>query len=769
MKNDVVISNFTGNVFQRAELPPIRRSSAEAGAVVQKGSAWPFNRVPVIDGAGFADKMHHPYEESVWVMRGIKQVTGPIQAVTLRFYADDVEVTDAPWLNFWKKPVAGMTLGDFLEALVGWLKLSGENFIILPDEFTVPFPDRVKAWPQLQLARPDRMRAVKNSAGELDHWQFTPPSAKPLRMEPEQVLQPKYWNPYDAIRGMSEYESARVATEADYLSGKFALNLARANGDTGVIVGVEGSTMPDDTQMEQIRNSLRLKQEKSRRGEFASVFVPANLKIEDPKIRTPDAQFVAQRLENRHEIYIAFGLPPGMADVTQSYSIGSASDRYRAIEDASMPTAKKVAEPISDISSRMAGREIEARFDWAEHPVLQQVRAEKIDSGVKLVNLGMPWKTASDYLHLNLPSFPGDDQGHLPATLLPVDAAAPSGGAPLEKDDTYAEDPVKDALRAVRNLKANIQRSTFNAEPPTTKTVGLGVTDCACGCSLDDSMMAVRKDRSEKEIALWKSLVAPRRETIRAYSSKFNKCLMTARAEVIGKLERAAEREKARSAGAPIIKAVAADFMFNLPNFEKVFQVSMRAVAVTALQKGGDQVYAELGKDDPWKMPPAEAVKFLKNRENKLSGVPQEVFDRIRNAITNGLQNGDPLDEIASAVRGEFNDLGTGRARTIASTETAAAYGTSRDLAMKAAGVQFKQWLTSGNANTRMAHEDMNGTIVGIEENFVVTQTDDSAKTFGEVDEVKHPGDIEGEPWNVINCHCVEIASATGPDDDTEE
>jgi hypothetical protein len=48
---------------------------------------------------------------------------------------------------------------------------------------------------------------------------------------------------------------------------------------------------------------------------------------------------------------------------------------------------------------------------------------------------------------------------------------------------------------------------------------------------------------------------------------------------------------------------------------------------------------------------------------------------------------------------------------------------------------------------------------------FVVTNDN------GATDEIMHPGDPDGEPWNVINCHCVEIASATGPeeDDNTEE
>ncbi|HEX9046626.1 MAG TPA: hypothetical protein VF988_06335, partial [Verrucomicrobiae bacterium] len=137
-------------------------SSSSSSAPVTKGAAWPFDRVPLIDGSGYIDKLNKPYADSVWVSRAIKQVAAPIQSVTLRFYANGKEITDAPWLSFWKRPVKGMTQGDLIEALVGWLKLSGESFIILPDEFSLPFPDRAVAWPPLILARPDRMRAIKD-------------------------------------------------------------------------------------------------------------------------------------------------------------------------------------------------------------------------------------------------------------------------------------------------------------------------------------------------------------------------------------------------------------------------------------------------------------------------------------------------------------------------------------------------------------------------------------------------------------------------------
>jgi SPP1 gp7 family putative phage head morphogenesis protein len=395
------------------------------------------------------------------------------------------------------------------------------------------------------------------------------------------------------------------------------------------------------------------------------------------------------------------------------------------------------------------GSEVEAYFDWDEHPVMQQVRRERLDAWTKLVDRGVPGKIGGDYLDLDLPRYDGDDIGHLPATLLPMDK---SGELPTpEKDSVFAEEETP-AAKAI-----TVIRSKLLTRKPVLQIASPSIVECSCGCSLEDALMEI-KGRSEKEIKLWKGIVAPRRETIRAYTSKFNRVLMIARGEVLRKIERAAASEKSI-----VTKHVAADFMFNLENFTNVFQAAMRSVGLDALKKAGDQVFAELGKDDPWKMPQAETLTFLTNRKNKLSGVPDEVFDRIRNVITDGLQSGDPLNDIAAAIRGEFNDIGAGRARVIASTETSAAYGYGRHEAMSAAGVQFKRWLTSGNSNVREAHELMNGAIVPIDDPFVVINPKD-----GDTDEIDYPGDINGEPWDVINCHCVQVASATGPDDDDD-
>jgi len=688
-----------------------------------------------IASLGGSGKVEKPYEQSVWVQRAIKEISGPIAAVDIKFYQGETEITDAPWLNFWRKPCRNLTQADFIEALVGWLKLNGEAFIILQPEFTVPFPEVRQQWPFLMLACPEDMTAVMEGS-ELIGWQYRAPKGAALRLSPEQVIQLRYWNPYDKIRGMSEYEAARVATEADYLAGTFALNMARSNGDTGIVLTMkEGSSLTSE-QQQQVRDQLRAKQEKARRGEYASIFVPADLEIQDPKVRAPDAQFVAQRLQNRHEIYIAFGVPPSMADIVASYSVGSASDWYRLITGACIPTAAKLEDAISQIASRMHGGEVRAEFEWDEHPVMQTVRRERIDAGIKLWDRGVSWQVVGEYLDLDLPRFKGDDVGYVSFGLAPVGSDVPDPQADPALAEPVADELVAESLRAIRTLK---QRTLAAPEKAA----------CDC-CGLDFAALAI-KANDPADVKKWKSLVAKRRETIRAYESKLGLVLMAARREVLKKLESGALQLAAGVA----VKAAAADFLFNLSDFTRLFQAQMRATGLNALQAAGAQLFAELKRDDPWKLPQPEALQFLANRENKLAGVPGDVYDRIKTAISDGLTAGDSLRDIAAAVRNEFNEIGDKRARVIASTETAAAYGVGRDLAMRAAGIQFKQWLTSGNANVRAAHALMNGATVGIDESFTVIDP-----KSGQTDTVRHPADPNGQPWNVINCHCVEIAVA---------
>jgi phage portal protein BeeE len=273
----------------------LSRLHAAAALVFKSGAPFPFNKIMPYDATG-GEKMYRAFEQSAWVMRAIKKIAGPIAAVDWKFTRNGQRFEEEELEAFWESPAAGLTRTDFIEATVGWLKLEGEAFWILDDDWLAPFPSASagKRLTPLIVARPDRMRhVVKN--GVLQGWEYVDGAGRRALLLPEQVIQTKMWNPYNEWRGMAELKPCHDAAEADFLAGKFNLNLMRNNGDQGVYV-IAKSGMPTDTQRQQIVDQIREKRELAQRGVFKPVFLGGDVVIEDPKIRVPDGDFNATRL-----------------------------------------------------------------------------------------------------------------------------------------------------------------------------------------------------------------------------------------------------------------------------------------------------------------------------------------------------------------------------------------------------------------------------------------------------------------------------------------
>lgn len=680
-----------------------------------------------------------PLRRSAWVRAAVMKVAQPIASVELYLSENDEELDDPALDEFWSAPGLNadgsrMSQADFIELLAVWLQLKGEYFLILDETWRVPFPEVAMRTP-LIVARPDRMRHVVRGA-VLESWEWTDAAGRRVLLDPSRVIHVKLANPYDDWRGMGPLEAAEIAAGADYASAQFAKNISEANGDQGMIVVAKGG-MPTPEQQQQIKDALREKTAAQRRGIFRPVFLGGDVTIEDPKVRSMDASFVAQRLENRKEIAAAFGVPPSFFDPQASYSIGSASDRFILIEETARPLSHKINGGLTRVVRLQTGRNVCVESDWDDHSVMQAVRRERIDTGLKLWATGMPMERVSDYLNLDLPEFPGWEVGYLPFSVAPAGEAMPPEnnpalGEPIAPPETT--DPVQEMRRAFE------QRRAPDEEQP-----------CACGCSLEDGVQHLT--RAEADV--WRKGASARLAAMKMYRSRFDRVLLLARAQVLRKLESAEAKSITQ-------RATAADFLFNLPAFKNDFMALMRGAAQQTLLDAGKQVFEELKREDPYTMASKDVLQFVQHRENRLAGVPDDVFERIKGTIQDGFDAGDSMKQIANRVRAEFNDISTERGRVIAQTETSAAFGFGRDAAMKRAGVQWKKWLTSNNANVRAGHRAAHGQIVPITDPFVVV----SLKYGPEA--LMYPGDINGSPDNTINCHCVSIAVAEGPQGEAE-
>lgn len=677
-----------------------------------------------------SNRLIDPYSQSVWVMRAIKEISGPISSVPIVFStshdpknrrktpADDPQLAD-----FWQSPFEYLTFVDGIEATVGWLKLRGESFWLMPLAGEVPFPDVLPGskMPKVIIARPDRMTPVIEM-GEVVVWRYNHHSGRVIALLPEQVVHLRFWNPHNDWRGQSEMDAAFTATEAEFLSGRYARNLMANNADQGAYITSDANLTPE--QLEQVKSQLRLKRELAARGEYVPIFLgAAGIKVEDPKVQGMDANVLGGRLQNRHEIAVAFGIPITIFDVKASYSIGSTSDHFRLVHGTCMPTSEKIADGIDQVNLRLFKKQLFAYFDWDEHITLQAVRAERIDAATKLWDRGMPMQVVSDYLRLDLPRYKDWDIGYLPFSVAPVGEPTPT------TSPNFSETP-----------PATTPTTIQGHDDPFTRLERL-LTMRASGAG------DFQSSRPAKEIAQWQSIIAKRRPFIKAFDSSFNRVLHEARTETLQRLD------KFKSVRTQETRAVAADIVFDKHGFKSSLTGSMRKISASALTIAGEQLFAEIGKNDPFTMPPLKALQFLSERANRLSNTADEIWDEVKAAITSSVEAGDSIAAMADKIRETFNDISKGRSETIAMTETGEAFSFARHDAMQQAGVTRRSWLTSGNANVRPTHQAANGQVRGIDEPFSVGGY-----------ELMHPLDPSGPAKEVINCHCIEVAE---PDDST--
>lgn len=732
---------------------PLTTRLRAAWSTLVRGSIAPFDRL-FTAGSGQAPKLNQPYAQSVWVSSAVRHITRPITDVSLKFSADsrkgEIEITDHMVLDYWSAPAIGpggqpLSCEDVTEQSLTWLMLSGEFFWVFDDSWLVG----TRAKSPFIIARPDRIRPIVKG-GELIGWQYKDADKQQHTLLPQQVLHCKNFNPYDDWRGLGQLAVAQIAAETDYQAGIFARNIMSSNGDQGVYV-ISDQQLQDD-QQEQILAQLRAKKAAAARGDYKAAFLTGGVRVEDAKIKAPDANFASVRQSTRHEIYAAFGIPMSMAEVMQSYSIGSASAWYQLIIDTCRPIGKKLSEAIEAVERRR-GRNLYAWHDWDEHPVMQQVRSERIDAATKMWDRGMPWSEINNYLDLALPEFPGWDTGYVSFGLAPVSEmttgqnlpeAAPDfqeaeGPLPNEEDTQEEESPEAAVQAAFREAKRSVGSvgSVQSDRSPESCT-------CGEGLSLDLDNLPVDTTRAPGDLARWRTLMAQRRETIKTFETRYTKWMRETRAAVLAKLAIVGGEQRTPSA-----RAAQVDITVEQQQSATLLVSTIQEAQTFALGVAGQQLFAELRKDSVWTTPPAEVMQYHAARQNLIRKASDDVFQAINSTLAEGYQAGETTAELTARVKAAFKDITPGRARRIAMTETSAAYGQGRHLAMTTAGVQRKRWLTSGNPNVRAAHRDADGQTVNIDAPF---------RVGGEA--LMHPGDPNGSAGNVINCHCVSIAVA---------
>lgn len=698
-------------------------------------------------GSGGSKSCPNPAARSAWVFRCLQLIAGQVRSLPLAFYSEGKGGKQTPWtdpetLAFWRTPArtaSGMiSLGDFIELSLHWINLRGQACWILDDTWLT---SRGTKSPIL-LAREDRLSPIKQGDTLLG-WMFTDGAGTRSTLLPQQVVRPRMLNPFDDAAGLAPLEAARIAVDADYAAGVFARNVASSNGDQGVYVIAKGGAALSDAQREQIIAQLRQKAQLSKRGEYRPAFLTADVSVEDPKIKTVDAAFNEGRSSSRHEIFVAFGVPPSFSDLAVSNSIGSASDRYAFIENTCIPHSVRLCEAIALIEMMRSGRALIVEQEWSKHPTMAQMRNERAKAAAEQWKCGVPWSVLNQTHDLQMPEFAGWSDGWLPMSLERVtDEGAET--QPKEAPETVDEDDTTKLLLTQQKSFAELRTliAALPVQEPCTKSAG-----CACGCQPGQEVKTGEDtERDPARVKLWEKYMKARKPSEKLMHSKVSRVIMAARKETLAKLT---SSEKALG---DVRQRGVLDIIFDLSGFSLNMVEGTRAAHKDTLDQAVMQFAEEIGSADPWKIEDPKVFTFLRTRENLIRDASRGIWNDIKSQLEKGLADGETNAQLADRVRSAFNGISKERADSIANTEVGAAYGFARHESMQGLGIDEKEWLSSGLDTVRDTHRIADGQRVPVDQPFIIPTKD------GGEDEMMYPGDSNGSAGNVINCKCVSVA-----------
>tara|TARA_R100000951_G_scaffold116401_2_gene128050 strand:- start:2930 stop:4504 length:1575 start_codon:yes stop_codon:yes gene_type:complete len=143
-------------------------------------------------------------------------------------------------------------------------------------------------------------------------------------------------------------------------------------------------------------------------------------------------------------------------------------------------------------------------------------------------------------------------------------------------------------------------------------------------------------------------------------------------------------------------------------------------------------------------------AQYLQGRRSFLSNMSQGYGRSIIKDVLQLREDGQNLQQISKQIRTKYRGINKSRAATIARTETHGATGAAQDSYHRSVANNYgiimkKQWVSTSDARTRRNHSAMNGTIIEMEEDFLMP---DGAR-------MSHVGDSKGGAANVVNCRCV--------------
>lgn len=629
------------------------------------------------------------------------------------------EVKKHPFLNFWNNP---NPLHEFSNAALWrlfeiYLLLKGEGYFIIERNV---------------MGQPAELWPVPV------HWvQMTPYAGFPfytVRLTGGQIMQISVddmfimkdldpFNPFE--RGLGQSEAIADEVEIDEYAAKFQKKFFYNDATPNLIIGMPGSS-------DEQRKRFRAEWMERFKGMFNShgvATVNGEVTVNKLSENMKDMDMIQGRTFLRNAVLEHYGVPREIMGITESSNRAtSEAAQFIYAQNVLMPQLKRRQEAVNQQLLPVFGEDL----IWEYDDIVP--RNQEFDKAKAIEGWGAGLLTRNQALELL--DMPTEKNGDVyKATYADVfisknedPTKVSTDMAELQYGDPGAEAPDESEGVVFTSSDGFIKTlpASYSVKARRIKAISGGMARVS------------RQQEKQFERATMKFFTEQRQRICLALSapSKAEGSLWDIISSMMdGQLIQLEAEEKERKIG---------DFISELVDWdgeEKLMESMFAPLWRDTYDLGAD----EARKAYSLSVKRPELISFAKlHGAQHVKEITATTKESIRRIVSDGIEHGDSHEAMARAISEEMN-IGAGRARVIAQTETHTSLMTGNHDMMKAAGISTKTWLTTGDGAVRDKHKMLNGQTVPI----------DGVFSNG----LRYPGDPAcTDPSQTVGCRCQVIA-----------
>lgn len=658
--------------------------------------------------------VHDPYSQVANVYKAVKAIADNVPNADLIFKdkANGEEVRDQALEDLFERPNPLMSGNDFFQAVTGFYALKGECFIIKTMSQGQAVGKGGRNLPaELWTFNPDHFQEVIEHK-QLIGWKYTKTQTF---YSNDEVIHLKDWNPNSLIRGLRPTDPIKNEIDIDWQSLIYNRTFFENDATPGIALKTDKTL--HETQIERLRSQWRKMHQGMSKAHKMAV-LDGGISIDTlGNISHRDMQFIEQKKYMREELLGIWKAPKALFNITDDLNYATFIGQMKIFWTYGiMPILKKVSAGLNAFLISPYNDRIYCEFDPSNAPAFKEDLRDKLDSAIKLKELGYTTNEINEKLGLGMPEDPRRDAILVPFNMISIDDVL----NPPEPDPEPEQDP----------------------DPKDDEDD-----------DEDDDEKKVMKEISKKNMAVWNAFVKRHTPTEIVFARAVKSYFYGQRNRVLQAVDEQFEKavkiyceslkwcEENRKPANHVKFSMFLNFDWNeeADLWKRKASPHIKKAAGAGSALSASLLPSELGRDVTEKI----IQRVVKSRTAKSVTVVETMKARVDQAVNDGLLQGQTISEISEAIKGnikrEYNRAST-RARVIARTETTSAMNGSSFEYYKEAGLDQHQWVTAGDGKERDTHIAVNGEIVNMGENF----------SNGLI----YPGS-DGPAEEVINCRCT--------------